>query len=394
MGGTAAGLLWVGEDGSSRELIESAAKEFALEARFCRSAEVLEVIRAARVDVIGLELPAEPRAGLALLRELHERLPRVTILAASADPSVSLIRTALDGGASDVLSLPLSRAELAKAFVKFRQTEVRNAAGRGVGGSVLSVYGARGGLGTTTLAVNLATRLMTVAGTDTAIVDLDLQRGDVAAFLNLTPSQSIAAIVGARGEVDDLFLHGTLTRHPSGLFVLPAPPEMEEADSIADADVEVVFRLLRAQFRWTVVDTPRTMHGPAVAALEQSDRTLVLTDLSVPSVRAAKRALELLDRLGVPKEHLELVITEAIAGPLDVKEVVRALGHAPLAVIPRDAEGASKAMNSGAPIAGGGIIGAIDEIASKLTGIRIAQRAKGGGALFRRIFAAKEAPAS
>jgi pilus assembly protein CpaE len=394
MGGTAAGLLWVGEDGSGRELVESAAQEFALEARFCRPAEVLEVIRGLRVDVIGLELPAEPRAGLALLRELHERLPRVTILAAAADPGVSLIRSALDGGASDVLSLPLSRAELAKAFVKFRQTEVRNAAGRGVGGSVLSVYGARGGLGTTTLAVNLASRLMSVAGTDTAIVDLDLQRGDVAAFLNLTPSQSIAAIVGARGEVDDLFLHGTLTRHPSGLFVLPAPPEMEEADSIADADVEVIFRLLRAQFRWTVVDTPRTLHGPAVTALEQSDRTLVLTDLSVPSVRAAKRALELLDRLGVPKEHLELVITEAIGGPLDVKEVVRALGHAPLAVIPRDSEGASKAMNSGAPLMGGAIIAAIDEIASKLTGIRVAQRSKGGGALFRRIFAAKEAPAS
>lgn len=394
MGGTAAGLLWVGEEGSGRELVESAAKEFALEARFCRPAEVLEVIRAARVDVIGLELLAEPRAGLALLRELHERLPRVTILAASADPSVSLIRAALDGGAMDMLSLPLARAELAKAFVKFRQTEVRNAAGRGVGGSVLSVYGARGGLGATTLAVNLATRLMSVAGTDTAIVDLDLQRGDVAAFLNLTPSQSIAAIVGARGEVDDLFLHGTLTRHPSGLFVLPAPPEMEEADSIADTDIEVIFRLLRAQFRWTVVDTPRTIHGPAVAALEQSDRTLVLTDLSVPSVRAAKRMLELLDRLGVPKEHLELIITEAVAGPLEVKEVVRALGHAPLAVIPRDAEGASKAMNSGAPIVGGGIIGAIDEIASKLTGIRVAQRSKGGGALFRRIFAAKEAPAS
>ena len=394
MGGTAAGLLWVGEEGSGRELVESAAKEFALEARFCRPAEVLEVIRAARVDVIGLELPAESRAGLALLRELHERLPRVTILAASADPSVSLIRAALDGGATDMLSLPLGRAELAKAFVKFRQTEVRNAAGRGVGGSVLSVYGARGGLGATTLAVNLATRLMSVAGTDTAIVDLDLQRGDVAAFLNLTPSQSIAAIVSARGEVDDLFLHGTLTRHPSGLFVLPAPPEIEEADSIADADIEVIFRLLRAQFRWTVVDTPRTVHGPAVAALEQSDRTLVLTDLSVPSVRAAKRMLELLDRLGVPKEHLELIITEAVAGPLEVKEVVRALGHAPLAVIPRDAEGASKAMNSGAPIAGGGIIGAIDEIASKLTGIRVAQRSKGGGALFRRIFAAKEAPAS
>jgi Flp pilus assembly CpaE family ATPase len=119
----------------------------------------------------------------------------------------------------------------------------------------------------------------------------------------------------------------------------------------------------------------------------------VLTDLSVPSVRAAKRTFELLARLGVRPEHLELVVTEAIAGPLDVREVVRALGHPPLVVIPRDAEGAGRAMNSGAPIAGGAIVTAVDELAAKLTGTRVVQRQK-GGALFRRIFAAKEAPAS
>jgi pilus assembly protein CpaE len=394
MRGSGAGFVWVTEDATaSRELLEDAGREFGMKPRFCRADEVLDVIRVARVDLVGIELGAEPSAGLALLRELHERLPRVTMLAASADPGVTLIRAALEAGAADVLSLPLGRGELHKALIKFSQTEVRNAAGRGVGGSVISVYGARGGLGTTTLAVNLATHLMALAGSDTAIVDLDLQRGDVAAFLNLTPSQSIAAIVGARGEVDDLFLHGTLSRHASGLFVLPAPPEMEEGDSIADADIEVIFRLLRAQFRWTVVDTPRAIHGPVVAALEHSDRTLVLTDLSVPSVRAAKRTFELLGRLGVRPEQLELVVTEAIAGPLDVREVVRALGHPPLVVIPRDAEGASRAMNSGAPIAGGAIATAVDELAAKLTGTRVVQRQK-GGALFRRIFAAKEAPAS
>jgi pilus assembly protein CpaE len=391
----AAGFLWITEEsGANRELVVSAAGEFGMTPHFCRTGEVLEVIKTARVDLVGVELSADPHAGLALLKELHERLPRVTILAASADPSVTLIRAALDGGATDVLSLPLGRGELHKALIKFSQSEVRNAAGRGVGGSVVSVYGARGGLGASTLAVNLASRLMALGGSETAVVDMDLQRGDVAAFLNLTPSQSIAAIVGARGEVDDLFLHGTLTRHSSGLFVLPAPPEMEEGDSIADTDVEVVFRLLRAQFRWTVVDTPRTIHGPVVAALEHSDRTIVLTDLSVPSVRAAKRAFELLGRLGVPSERLELVVTEAIAGPLDVRDVVRALGHTPLVVIPRDAEAAARAMNNGMPLAGGGIVAALDELAGKLTGVRVVQRPKGGGALFRRIFAAKEAPAS
>src|SRR6185369_1346366 len=286
MRGTAAGFLWVTDDANGdRELLESAGREFGMPPRFCRAAEVLDLIRRARVDLLGVDLGREPEPGLALLRELHERLPRVTMLAASPDPSVNVIRAALDAGATDVLSLPLGRGELHKALIKFSQTEVRNAAGRGVAGSVISIYGARGGLGTSTLAVNLAMRLMALGGSETAIVDMDLQRGDVAAFLNLTPSQSIAAIVGARGEVDDLFLHGTLTRHPSGLFVLAAPPEMEEADTITDADLEIILRLVRAQFRYTVVDTPRAIAGPAVATLEQSDRTIIVTDRSVPSVR-------------------------------------------------------------------------------------------------------------
>src|SRR5439155_1178479 len=124
---------------------------------------------------------------------------------------------------------------------------------------------------------------------ETALVDLDLQRGDVAAFLNLTPVNSLAALASAAGTVDEIFLAGTLTRHPSGLFLLPAPSEIEEADAIGHNEVEVALRLLRPQFRYAVVDTSRTITGPALAAFEQSDRLLMLTDLSVPGVRAARR---------------------------------------------------------------------------------------------------------
>ena len=134
-------------------------------------------------------------------------------------------------------------------------------------------------------------------GVRSALVDLDLQRGDVAAFLNLSRSQSIAPIAASRGEVDELFLHGTLTRHASGISVLPAPPQIEEADTIGARRRRArVFRLLRAQFRYTVVDTPRTITGATVAASRaQRPHILLITDLSVPSVRAARRFLELLE---------------------------------------------------------------------------------------------------
>jgi len=115
-----------------------------------------------------------------------------------------MMRATLESGASDFLSLPLNVQELHKALIKSTQTSaaVRTAAS-GMLGEIISVYGVRGGLGTTTVAVNLAVRIAALTGLQVGLVDLDLQRGDVATFLNLTPSQSLAAIAAASGEVDE-----------------------------------------------------------------------------------------------------------------------------------------------------------------------------------------------
>jgi pilus assembly protein CpaE len=384
-------LLWVCRDTASRELVTEAAREFRLSADYCAPEEALERLRGRRYDLIGVELDVDPRPSVALLRELHGRAPRVTLLAASADTSVAVMRSALEAGANDVLSLPLSRHELHKALIKFTQVRAREGAARAVG-DVITVCGARGGLGVTTLAVNLAVQLTAVTGSEVGLVDLDLQRGDVSAFLNLTPIQSIAAIAGARGEVDDIFLHGTLSRHPSGVFVLPAPQQMEEADAVGPEDVELALRLMRTQFRYTVVDTPRTITGATLAALEHADRILLLTDLSVPGVRSAQRIVELLRRLGTPPDRIDLLVTRAVPGPVEIKEAARAVGKEPFLVIPRDEEAAGKAMNTGVPLNGQrpeGLTIAVAALATRLSGIRPQAKARGAG-LFRRIFS-KEA---
>ncbi len=80
-----------------------------------------------------------------------------------------------------------------------------------------------------------------------ALVDLDLQRGDVAAFMNLTPHNSLANLAAAPGEIDDVFLASTLTRHPNGVFVLPAPTEIEDADSVGHDEIKLALELLRAR---------------------------------------------------------------------------------------------------------------------------------------------------
>lgn len=380
-------LLWATNDDGSAKLVQSVAADIGLVAQTCTPREIFEVVKPSRFDLVGIDLGREPREGLALIRQLHDRFPRLTIVAAVIESGVSTLRAALEAGASDILSLPLSQHEVTKTLIKLRQSKARDAHARGVEGEVTAVYGARGGLGTTTTAVNLAVQLAALTSTSVALADLDLQRGDVATFLNLSHIESIASIAASSGDVDEIFLHGTLTRHASGISVLPAPQQIEEGDTVGHDEVKLALRLLRSQFRHTVVDTPRTITGSTVAAFELADHILLLTDLSIPSVRAARRFLDLLERLNVGTARVELVVTEMVRGPVDLKDVTRSLGKEPLVTLPRDEVGASQAMNSGAPLNGGkpaGLAAAVAALAVKLAGVQ--QQPAARGSFLRRMF--------
>jgi pilus assembly protein CpaE len=378
-------LLWASQGPTEgRALVEATAQEFNLSVRFCAYSELWT--QAARADLVAIEIDANPNDAIGLIKGLHERLPQITLFAVSTDASVRTLRAALEAGASDFLSLPLHAQELHKALIKWAKAAALSTAAGGLG-DIISIYGVRGGLGATTIAVNLAVRIASVIGSHVALVDLDLQRGDVAAFLNLTPAQSLAALAAAPGEVDEVFLYGTLTRHPSGVFVLPAPPEIDEAEGVGHGEIERALGLLRARFRYTVVDTARTLTDVTLAAFELSTRILLLTDLSVPGVRAARRTIELLGRLDVPRERVELLVTHAIPGPVTMEDAVRSIGKQPLLIVPRDAAAAAGAMNAGAPLNGtraSSLSIAISELAARLTGAAV--RKAGGGRLFRRIF--------
>src|SRR5205823_2529077 len=227
-------LIWAAPGPSaSRQLVETAARELRLAVRFCTYKELLDLLHTERCHVACIEFGFDAHPGLTLLKNVSERMPRLTSVVASNDASVSMIRTVLEAGAADFLSLPLNPQELNKALIKLSQTALKGPSARGQAvGNIITVCGARGGLGATTLAV------------------------------------------------------------------------------------ELTLQLLRTQFPHTVVDTPRTLTGAMLAALEQSDHILILTDLSVPGVRAARRMIELLLRLNVSAPLIEPVFSHVIPGPV------------------------------------------------------------------------------
>lgn len=377
-------LLWVTAAGApDRGLLETAAGAFDLQVRFCSAAELSSLLRPAG-DTVGIELDRDPSGGLAAIRELHASAPGVVTIAASENVDVDLMRAAMQAGASDVLTLPLFPQELTKALLRVTQEATRAPAQPATAGQVITVYGARGGLGATTIAVNLAFKLATITKSETAIIDLDVQRGDVTAFVNLVPVHSLATLASAAGEIDDIFLASTITRHPSGVAILAAPPTIEEAELVTDREVELALRLLRPRFAHTIIDTPRAITSAVVAAFESSDRIFILTDLSVPSVRAARRVFELLARLEGPLERAELLVTEIIAGPLELKKAVQVMGKEPFAIIPRD-DSAGSAMNDGVPLNGRPtrLALALDALACRVAGVQSGSKNRG---ILGRIF--------
>lgn len=381
-------LLWVraeSEGALDRGVLEAAAAAYGLRLQWGTLAELASVPRTSN-DLVGIEIGDDQSAGLATIRNLHERAPGASIVSASRDGDVELLRAAMHAGACDVLSLPLVAAEVHKTLLRLTSASPTAAtAALATAGQVITVYGVRGGLGATTIAVNLGFKLASVTQSETALVDLDLQRGDVAAFVNLVPVHSIATLATAAGEIDDVFLASAITRHGSGVAVLAAPPTLEEAELVGDREVELALRLLRSRFAYTVVDTPRVISSTVLTALEDSDRIFVLTDLSVPSVRAARRTFELLARLEGPGERAELLITEIVPGPLDVKKAVQVIGQEPFAIIPRD-ESAGSAMNDGVPLNGRPtrLALALDALARRVAGVDTG--AKPGRRLLSRFF--------
>lgn len=376
-------LLWICAPRSAvdQAQVVASAAPFHIEVQFAEAEQAERLLRKDRWLAVGVELPpGSPADAVERIRSLHLEFPTLSVLAASSDGSIEMMRAALGAGAADFLALPVDPKELHKAFLRISQA-------RSAGGvcDVFTIFGARGGLGATTLAVNLAVRVVTTLEEPTALIDMDLQRGDVSAFLNLTPHQSIASFTQTFGEVDSMFLENVLARHPSGVAVLPAPPDIEDADQLNREHVEQAFHLMRSVHRYIFVDMPHTLTDPTVVALEQANQVVLLTDLSIPGLRAGQRSMGLFQKLGIEPERVVVLLTELAKSGISMEEATTAIGKAPLMTLPRDLQAACTAMNNGTPLNGrdGGLHSAIASLAEELTG---SKGKAGSKPLLRRLF--------
>jgi pilus assembly protein CpaE len=264
------------------------------------------------VVVLGPEVDMTAATGLAhRMRQTH---PSTGVVLLRPELSTEAFTTAMGAGISSVVAED-DATGLSAAVDRSRQTwEAIHGPSRSADshdGAVVTVFSPKGGVGKTTIAVNLGLALADRGAKRVCILDLDLAFGDVAITLQLIPDHTISEAVEVEAHLDFSLLETLLTRHEQGLMILAAPTSPDGKDRIPASLVRKVIQILRRNFDYVVIDTSPGFDDQVLQAFDETDEILLVATLDVPTVKNVKMAIETLDTLGLVKEHRHLVLNRA-----------------------------------------------------------------------------------
>jgi pilus assembly protein CpaE len=260
-------------------------------------------------------------------------------------------------GARDYLIKPIKPDDVGRAIYGILEQEERKRlhlegeVAEPVGrGTVITVFGAKGGIGKTTIATNLATALVSTTHTNVALVDMDTRFGDVAIMMDIAVEHSIADLGRRIDELDRESIKESLARHHTGVSVLPAPLHPTEWRNLTPQHIEKIVDLLAQGHDWVVIDTPGTFNEIIAATLEIGDLIMLVTSMDLASIKDTALALEMLRAADVSEDKVKLIINHSTsANTLREEDVERVLEYGVTWRIPHDYNVAS-ANQLGIPI--------------------------------------------
>ena len=340
--------------------------------------------------LIGVEEP--PARALQTIESLTELLPDSTILAYSSQTDAESARKAVVAGARDYLTKPLKMDEVVKAVESaLAQQERRRAllsgeaaTGPRSAGMVITIFGAKGGIGKTTLATNLAAAFVTINAGSAVVVDVDTVFGDAAMMLDVPVEMSLVEAADRVDELDRESLGSLLARHPSGVKVLPAPFEPTDWRNVSPEAVDKVLTLLAQTHDFVIVDCPATFTDLVAVALEKATVVLLMTSLDITSIKDTTTALKLLSSGMNNEDKIKLVINRATnVNSVQEEDVSKVLRREVFWSVPYDAD-VSASLQMGTPVVIdrplSGISETIREMAAMLAGVEISYSGNGQGA--------------
>jgi pilus assembly protein CpaE len=293
---------------------------------------------------------------LTLASRLDVQSPGISVVL-MAEPSPEMWQAAMRAGIRDLLPPGAGVDEIRAAVERAGHaaasrrrvlrpvSETERYAGR-----VITIASPKGGVGKTTVATNLAVGLTASAPQSTVLVDLDVQFGDVASALGLTPEYTLPDAVRGPAAEDTMVLKTFLTQHPSGLYAVCGSDSPAAGDTVTGEDVTRLLASLAREFRYVVVDTAPGLSEQTLAALDRASDVVMLTSMDVPGVRGLRKELDVLRELAMIPAGRHIVMNFADPkGGLSVRDVETTIGAGVDVVLPRS-KAVPASTNQGVPI--------------------------------------------
>lgn len=323
-----------------------------LEAECSRYEFFPDVVRQSAPDVGVVNLDADPQKAIGLLDRLRVESPDCCLLAVSKSSDGQLILQAMRAGVREFLTSPVTLEEMMSALGRISEAKFGGSAGKGRATRVFAVAGASGGVGCTSLAVNLGCILAANPQNTVALLDLDLAVGDADVFLDTIPEYSLIDVTQNVARLDFQLLKKSLTKHNSGLYLLPRPVQLQDVNYITPEALRRVFGLLKATFSHIVIDTSKAYTPIDLAAFEFANDILMVVQLDLPCLRNLVRIQMSFDEIDGFRDKLKIIVNRAglESGQIKLKKAKETIGRDIFYQIPNDYRTMVEVRNNGIPL--------------------------------------------
>lgn len=292
------------------------------------------------------------------IQSLVLRSPYIGIIVTTSSYNANKVRKLMNVGARDILVKPFRSDDLAQSVIavhnhneKLKETIV-NQSGRILtkAPKMITVFSTKGGVGKSVIATLLAAGMSSYLKEDTAVVDLDLQFGDVSLLLDIKPKNTITTAVEQVEELTTQQLRGLLTKHSLGMSILPSPLYPEEEEFITEHALTKILGHLKEEFNYVIVDCPPGFTKQTIVALEQSDLIIFVTSAEISSLKNTKNGLNTFNQLDISMDKVKVLINRySSKNSIPSKTIEEVLGRSIYATIPEDYESVIEFLNLGDP---------------------------------------------
>lgn len=271
-------------------------------------------------------------------------------VAVSTNYSTDNLIKVMRAGAREFISAPVIKEDFLNAIRKV-STQTSTTA-KEKKSRVITVFSNKGGIGKTSIAVNMSLELANITKEKIALIDLNLQMGDITTFLDIVPSFDISYPINNLSKMNPIFMLNTLERYKdTNLYVLAEPPSIEKAKQITPEQITGLIKALRETFSYIVIDVSPNFEKKTIATLDNSDLILLVTMVNLPAIRNCQRCLDIFDRLGYNANKTQIVLNRFMENDeIKVDDVENVLNREVYWKVPNNYFAIMSSINKGVPV--------------------------------------------